>query len=406
MANTENYQRRIAEEDNDRSDIQLGRANMRFETIAIHAGDRPDAATGAVSVPIYQTSTFAFKEVGKTKGWDYSRAANPTRKVLEDTIAQLEGGRAGFAFATGMAAETTVVHLLKTGDHVISADDIYGGTYRLFHDVMPAFGLEFTFLRMDDPKRIEEAIRPNTRMLWLETPSNPLLNIVDIEMVVDIARNHNLLTVADNTFATPYFFRPIEYGVDLVVHSTTKYLNGHSDVVGGAVVTTTDELSQKMQFLLNAMGTCAAPFDCWLVLRGIETLPVRMKQHEENAFAVASYLKGHPRVKRVLYPGLRSHKGHEIARRQMKGFGGIVSFEPDGGIEDVNTLLGKLKVFSLAGSLGDVASLAEHPATMSHDSMSMDYRRKVGITDELIRLSVGLENIDDLIEDLEQALIV
>jgi cystathionine gamma-lyase/cystathionine beta-lyase len=377
---------------------------MRFETIAIHAGGRPDPATGAVSVPIYQTSTFKFEDVGKTKGWDYSRTANPTRKVLEDTIAQLEGGKAGFAFATGMAAETTAMHLLRTGDHVISADDIYGGTYRLFKDVMPTFGLEFTFLRMDDRRRIEEAIKPSTRMLWLETPSNPLLNIIDIEMVVDIARKHQLLIAVDNTFATPYFFRPIEYGVDLVVHSTTKYLNGHSDVVGGAVVTTSDELSQRMQFLLNAMGTCAAPFDCWLVLRGIETLPVRMKQHQENAFAVANYLRGHPTVRTVLYPGLESHKGHEIARRQMKGFGGIVSFEPEGGIEAANAFLRKLKVFSLAGSLGDVASLAEHAATMSHDSMSSDYRGKVGLTDELIRLSVGLENADDLIEDLDQAL--
>ena len=377
---------------------------MRFETIAIHAGDRPDPATGAVSVPIYQTSTFKFEDVGKTRGWDYSREANPTRKVLEDTIAQLEGGKAGFAFATGMAAETTVMHLLKTGDHVISADDIYGGTYRLFKDVMPAFGLEFTFLRMDNRERIEEAIKPNTRMLWLETPSNPLLNIIDVKMVVDVARKHKLLTVVDNTFATPYFFRPIEYGFDLVVHSTTKYLNGHSDVVGGAVVTTTDELSQRMQFLLNAMGTCAAPFDCWLVLRGIETLPVRMKQHQENAFAVANYLKGHPRVRTVLYPGLESHKGYEIARRQMKGFGGIVSFEPEGGIDGANAFLRNLKVFSLAGSLGDVASLAEHAATMSHDSMSKDYRQKVGLADELIRLSVGLENIDDLIADLAQAL--
>jgi cystathionine beta-lyase/cystathionine gamma-synthase len=376
---------------------------MRFETIAIHAGDRPDPATGAISVPIYQTSTFKFGDVGKTKGWDYSRTANPTRRVLEDTIAQLEGGEAGFAFATGMAAETTVMHLLKTGDHVISADDIYGGTYRLFKDVMPAFGLEFTFLRMDDRKRIEEAIKPNTRMLWLETPSNPLLNIIDIEMVVDIARKRKLLTVVDNTFATPYFFRPIEYGVDLVVHSTTKYLNGHSDVVGGAVVTTTDELSQKMQFLLNAMGTCAAPFDCWLVLRGIETLPVRMKQHQENALAVANYLKGHPGVKRVLYPGLESHKGHEIARRQMRGFGGVVSFEPEGGIDRVNAFLRKLKVFSLAESLGGTTSLAEHPATMSHASMPKSYREKIGITDELLRLSVGLENADDLTEDLEQA---
>jgi len=377
---------------------------MRFETIAIHAGDRPDATTGAISVPIYQTSTFVFEDVGKTRGWDYSRTANPTRKVLEDTIAQLEGGKAGFAFATGMAAETTVMHLLKTGDHVISGDDVYGGTYRLFQDVMRAFGLEFTFLRLNDRKRIQEAIKPNTRMLWLETPSNPLLNIVDIEMVVDIAKKHKLLTVADNTFATPYFLRPIEYGVDLVVHSTTKYLNGHSDVVGGAVVTTTDELSQKVQFLLNAMGTCAAPFDCWLVLRGIETLPVRMKQHEENALAVANYLNGHPKVKKVFYPGLESHRGHKIAKRQMKGFGGVVSFELGGGIEGVNTFLRKLKVFSLAESLGGVTSLAEHPATMSHASMPKDYREKVGITDEVIRLSVGLENVDDLTEDLEQAL--
>ena len=377
---------------------------MRFETIAIHAGNRPDPATGAVSVPIYQTSTFRFEDVGKTKGWDYSRTANPTRKVLEDTIAQLEGGKSGFAFASGMAAETTVMHLLKAGDHIISADDIYGGTYRLFQEVMPAFGLEFTFLRMDDRKRIEEAMRPNTTMLWLETPSNPLLNIIDIEMVVDIAKKHKLLTVVDNTFATSYFFRPIEYGVDLVVHSTTKYLNGHSDVVGGAVVTTTDELSQKVQFLLNAMGTCAAPFDCWLVLRGIETLPVRMNQHQENALAVADYLKGHPRVKKVLYPGLESHKGHEIARRQMKGFGGVVSFELTGGIDRVNAFLRKLKVFSLAESLGGTTSLAEHPATMSHASMPSGYREKIGITDELIRLSIGLENVGDLTEDLEQSL--
>jgi cystathionine gamma-lyase/cystathionine beta-lyase len=377
---------------------------MRFETLAIHAGERPDKTFGAISVPIYQTSTFAFEDIGKTRGYDYSRTANPTRKVLEDTIAQLEGGKAGFAFATGMAAEATVIHLLKAGDHVISGDDVYGGTYRLFEDVMRDFGLEFSFLRMNDRRRIEEAIKPNTKMLWLETPSNPLLNIVDLEMVVDIAKQHNLMTVIDNTFATPYFLRPIGYGVDLVVHSTTKYLNGHCDVVGGAVVTTTDELSQRVQFLLNAMGTCASPFDCWLVLRGIETLPVRMKRHEENAIAVANYLKGHPAVEKVFFPGLESHPGHEIAKRQMKGFGGVVSFEVKGGIESVNTFLRRLKVFYLAESLGSVASLAEHPATMSHASMPKDYREKVGITDGLIRLSVGLENIDDLVEDLWQAL--
>lgn len=377
---------------------------MRFETTAIHAGDRPDATTGAISVPIYQTSTFVFEDVGKTRGWDYSRAANPTRRVLEDTIAQLEGGKAGFAFGSGMAAETTVMHLLKMGDHVVSLDDMYGGTYTLFQSVMNTFGLDFTFVRMDNKQRIEAAIRPNTRMLWLETLSNPLLNVIDLEMVTAIAKKHGLLTVADNTFATPYFSRPIEYGVDLVIHSTSKYLNGHSDVIGGVVVTATDELAQRVQFLLNAMGTCASPFDCWLVLRGIETLPIRMKQHQENAIAVASYLNEQPAVRRVFYPGLESHRGHEIARKQMAGFGGVVSFELNGGMESVNAFLRGLKVFSLAESLGGLASLAGHPATMSHVSVPRDHREKVGITDELIRLSVGLESIDDLIEDLEQAL--
>jgi len=377
---------------------------MRFETLAIHAGERPDKAFGAVSVPIYQTSTFAFEDVGKTRGYDYSRTANPTRKVLEDTLAQLEGGKAGFAFATGMAAETTVVHLLKAGDHVISGDDVYGGTYRLFQNVMHDLGLEFTFLRMNKRQAIEQAIKPNTRMIWIETPSNPLLNITDVKMVVDVARKHNILTVIDNTFATPYFLRPIEYGVDLVVYSTTKYLNGHCDVVGGAVVTTTDELTQKVQFLLNAMGTCASPFDCWLVLRGIQTLPLRMRKHEENAMAVASYLQSHKAVSRMFYPGIESHPGHEIAKRQMKGFGGVVSFELKGGIKAVDNFLRRLKVFSLAESLGGVASLAEHPATMSHASMPPDYRAKIGISDDLIRLSIGLESIEDLIDDLGQAL--
>jgi cystathionine gamma-lyase/cystathionine beta-lyase len=377
---------------------------MRFETLAIRSGREPDPTTGALATPIYQTSTFVFQDVGKTKGYDYSRTANPTRKALEDCIAALEGGKAGFAFSSGMAAETTLMHLLKAGDHVISGDDVYGGTYRLFERVMKDFGLEFTFLRMHDRERIEKAIRPNTKMIWIETPSNPLLNIVDIEMVVDIARRHHLTTVADNTFATPYFLRPIEYGVDLVVHSTTKYLNGHCDVIGGAVVTTTDELTERVQFLLNAMGTGASPFDCWLVLRGIKTLPVRMMQHEKNAAQVATYLERHPRVKMVFYPGLKSHPGHEIAIKQMEGFGGVVSFEIEGGIEAANSFLRSVRIFSLAESLGGVDSLVEHPATMSHASMPEEVRRVVGITDSLIRLSVGLESIDDLLEDLEQAL--
>ncbi|TET76615.1 MAG: PLP-dependent transferase [Dehalococcoidia bacterium] len=377
---------------------------MRFETAAIHSGARPDPATGAIVTPIYQTSTFVFEDIGKTKGYDYSRTANPTRRVLEDTIARLEGGKAGFAFATGMAAEATVMHLLREGDHVISQEDVYGGTYRLFDDVMKHFGLEFTFLKMDDRNEIEAAIKPNTRMIWIETLSNPLLNIVDIEMVVDIAKRHGLLTVADNTLPTPYILRPIEYGIDLVVHSTTKYLNGHCDVVGGAVVTTSDELTQRVQFLLNAMGTCASPFDCWLVLRGIKTLPVRMVQHSKNGSAIAAFLSRHRKVKRVFYPGLESHPHHELGKRLMSGFGGMVSFEIEGGVDATNSFLRNIEIFSLAESLGGVDSLAEHPATMSHASIPEDFRKKVGIADDLIRLSVGLENVDDLIQDLEQAL--
>lgn len=377
---------------------------MRFETLAIHAAGGPDSATGALIPPIYQTSTFVFEDVGKTKGYDYSRSSNPTRSALEKTVAALEGGKAGFAFATGMAAETTVISLLRQGDHVICGDDVYGGTYRLFQSLMTRFGLEFSFLRMDSRRRIEDAIRPTTKMLWIETPSNPLLNIIDLEMITDIARKRGLMTAVDNTFATPCFLRPLEYGVDIVVHSTTKYLNGHCDVVGGAVVTATDELSSRLQFLLNAMGTCASPFDCWLVLRGIKTFPVRMKRQEENATAVATSLEHHPKVRRVFYPGLTSHPGYEIARRQMKGYGAMVSFEIMGGSEAVCSFLRRVRVFALAESLGGVDSLVEHPATMSHASMPESIRSSAGIKDELIRLSVGLENVDDLVEDLEQAL--
>jgi cystathionine gamma-lyase/cystathionine beta-lyase len=354
--------------------------------------------------PIYQTSTFVFEDIGKTKGYDYSRTANPTRKALEDTIAVLEGGKAGSAFATGMAAETTVMHLLKQGDHVISQEDLYGGTYRLFESVMKNFGLEFTFVGVDDQDEIEAAIKPNTRMIWIETVSNPLLNVTDVGMVAAIAKKHGLLTVADNTLPSPYLLKPIEYGIDLVVHSTTKYLNGHCDVVGGAVVSASDELADKVRFLSNAMGTCASPFDCWLVLRGIKTLPLRMTQHDENAAALASFLEKHPKVKTVFYPGLKSHRHHKLAQKQMKGYGGMVSFEIDGGTKAVKSFLRNLHIFSLAESLGGVDSLAEHPATMSHAAMPEGFRKKVGITEDLIRLSIGLENIDDLREDLEQAL--
>jgi len=377
---------------------------MKFETDAIHAGHRPDKAYGAISVPIYQTSNFAFEDVDKTRGYDYSRSGNPTRKVLEETIATLEGGKAGFACASGMAAESVVIHLLKAGDHVLAVEDIYGGTFRLFQDVMTNFGLEFTFIKMSNKKAIESAVKPNTRMLWIETPSNPLLHIVDLEMAASVAKKHGLISVMDNTFASPYFLRPLEFGIDIVVHSTTKYLNGHSDVVGGAIVTGTDELTQRVAFLQNALGSIAGPFDSWLVLRGIETLPIRMRQHEANATAVAHFLKSHPTVSRVYYPGLPDHPGHEIAGKQMKGFGGMVSFEMKGGLEAVNRFLRSVQVFKLAESLGGMTSLAGHPVTQSHASMSKQQREKIGITEGLVRLSVGLENIDDLLGDLKQAL--
>jgi cystathionine beta-lyase/cystathionine gamma-synthase len=377
---------------------------MRFETTAIHSGGGPCPATGAIVAPIYQTSTFVFEDVGKTRGYDYSRTSNPTRKALEGTIAALEGGKGSCAFATGMAAETTVMHLLKQGDHVISQEDLYGGTYRLFENVMSKFGLEFTFVSMDNKAEIEAAIKPNTRMIWIETLSNPLLNIVDVGMVAGIAKKHGLITVADNTLPSPYLLRPIEYGIDLVVHSTTKYLNGHCDVVGGAVVTDDDKLLERVKFLSNALGTNASPFDCWLVLRGIKTLPVRMTQHCRSATAIAGFLEKHPRVKRVFYPGLKSHPHYKLAQKQMKGYSGMVSFEITGGARAVKSFLRRVKIFSLAESLGGVDSLVEHPATMSHASMPESFRKKVGITDSLIRLSIGLENIDDLKEDLKQAL--
>ncbi len=377
---------------------------MRFETDAIHAGHRPDKAYGAISVPIYQTSTFAFEDIGKTSGFEYSRMGNPTRRVLEETIAKLEGGKAGFACASGLAAESVVIHLLKAGDHVIAVEDIYGGTFRLFQEVMTGFGLEFTFIKMNSQEAIESAIKPNTRMIWLETPSNPLLHIVDLEMAAKVAKKHGLISVMDNTFSSPYFLRPLEFGIDIVVHSTTKYLNGHSDVVGGAIVTNADDLTNRVTFLQNALGAIAGPFDSWLVLRGIETLPIRMKQHEGNATSIAHFLKTSPAVNRVYYPGLADHPGHELAARQMKGFGGMVSFEMKGGLEAVNNFLRKVRVFTLAESLGGMNSLAGHPATQSHASMTREQREKIGITEGLVRLSVGLENIDDLIEDLAQAL--
>jgi cystathionine beta-lyase/cystathionine gamma-synthase len=377
---------------------------MRFETRALHAGSRPDKAYNAVSVPIYQSSTFVYEDIGKDKGFSYSRSANPTRQVLEDTLASLEGGKAGFAFASGMAAESAVTHLLKAGDHIQCVADMYGGTYRLLKDIMPSFGITADFIEMRNPQDIEKAIKTSTRMIWIESPTNPLLNIVDISMIAEVAKKHKLISVIDNTFATPYFQRPLELGMDISLHSLTKYLGGHSDVVGGAVVTADEGLAKQIKYLQSGLGGILGPFDSWLVLRGIETLAVRMKQHEANALAVAKYLGGHPAVRRVMYPGLPDHPGHEIAKRQMAGFGGMVSFEPNDGLAGAQSFLRRIKVFALADSLGGTHSLAESAMLQSHHSMSKEYRNKVGISDGLVRLSVGLENIEDLLEDLRQAL--
>ncbi|HLX13426.1 MAG TPA: PLP-dependent aspartate aminotransferase family protein [Bacteroidota bacterium] len=377
---------------------------MRLQTKTIHTGVNKDSAYNSVITPIYQTSTFRFEDVGKTKGYDYSRTANPTRKALEENIAALEGGVGCVAVATGMAAITTVLHLFKTGDHIICTHDCYGGTERILRTYREQFGLEVSYVNVGNIGEIEAAIQPNTRAIWIETPSNPLLNIYDIKAISEVAHACGALAIVDNTFLSPYNQRPIELGADIVVHSTTKYLNGHSDVVGGAVVTNTRALADRIQFLCNALGQAAAPFDCWLVLRGIKTLVPRLKAHEENARAVAEYLEGHPFISRVFYPGLKSHPRHELAKKQQHGFGGIVSFEVNGGIEEVNHILRSVRIFSLAESLGGVESLIDHPVTMTHASMKPDLRDAAGINERIIRLSVGIEDKNDLLEDLDQAL--
>lgn len=377
---------------------------MRFETLAIHAGQSPDPQTGAIMTPVYLTSTYVQESPGVHKGYEYSRTHNPTRKALEANVAALEGGRFGLAFASGCAASTTIFHLLKKGDHILCSDDVYGGSFRLLDKVIRHNGIETTFIDMTDLNKVREGFKPNTKMVWFETPSNPMLKLIDISQVSKIAKEKGSLTVVDNTFMSPYFQRPLSLGADIVCHSTTKFINGHSDIVGGIAVTNDSAIAEKMQFLLNSMGTQQATFDSFMVLRATKTLAVRMKAHQENAVKVAQFLDGHKKVAQVIYPGLKSHPQYELACKQMTGFGGMVSFFIKGGLSEARTFLEKVKIFSLAESLGGVESLIEHPAIMTHASVPPEQRQALGIHDNFIRLSVGIENVNDLLEDLSQAL--
>ncbi len=375
---------------------------MKFSTRAIHAGQGADPATGATIVPIYQTSTYTQEAVGVHKGFDYSRTANPTRRALEIQLAALENARFGCAFSSGVAATAAVVGLLSSGDHVIVSDDLYGGTYRLFSNVFGRYGLQFTYMDMTDPEAVRKALRPSTKMIWIETPTNPMLTLVDIRAIANAAPD--LIIAVDNTFATPYFQQPLALGADVVVHSTTKYIGGHSDVVGGAAITDDKDLYEAIKFQQNSAGGVPGPHDAWLTMRGAKTLALRMREHAKNAMAVAEFLSARPDVDRVYYPGLASHPQHELAKRQMTGFGGMVSFTLKGDDARALAFAGTLKYFSLAESLGGVESLICHPARMTHGSIPKEERERRGLTDRLLRLSVGIEDVDDLIGDLKSSL--
>ncbi len=375
-----------------------------FGTLAIHAGQSPDPTTGAVMTPIYQTSTYAQDSPGKHRGYEYSRTHNPTRTAYQDCVAALEGGKHALAFSSGLAATDAILHLLKAGDHVVCGDDVYGGTFRIFDKVFRKQGIEFSFVDLTRPENAEAAFKPNTKILWLETPTNPTLKIADIEALSAMARKRGIISVVDNTFMSSYFQKPLKLGADLVVHSVTKYMNGHSDVVGGIVVMNRDDLHEEIKFVQNAVGAVPAPLDCFLVLRGLKTLHVRMERHAQNAMEVAHFLESHPKVARVIYPGLESHPQHALAKKQMSGFGGMITFDIKGDLADSRRFLERVKVFTLAESLGGVESLIEHPAIMTHASIPPENRKALGISDTLVRISVGIEDCDDLIADLKQAL--
>ena len=376
---------------------------MGFSTIAIHAGNEPDAATGAVSVPIYQTSTYAQESLGKHKGYEYARTQNPTRAALEKNIAALEDAKFGYAFASGMAAIDACLKLVKAGDHVLLGDNTYGGTYRLFDRVLSNYGIEFDLVDASDLSNLEQAFKPNTKMVFVETPTNPVMSVTDLQAVSEISHARGAKVICDNTFMSPYLQRPIDFGVDIVVHSTTKYLNGHSDSIGGFVALNDEKDAEWIGFVQNSIGAILSPFDSFLVLRGTKTLAVRMEAHNRNGQLVANFLAEHPRVQKVYYPGLVSHPQHELAKRQQKGFGGMVAFET-GSLENAKRVLENVKLCILGESLGGVESLISHPATMTHASVPQEKRNKLGITDGLVRISVGIEDVEDIIEDLDQAL--
>lgn len=376
---------------------------MGFSTTAIHAGNEPDSATGAVSVPIYQTSTYAQEGLGKNKGYEYARTQNPTRSALERNIAALEGAKFGFAFASGMSATDATLKLVKAGDHVILGDNTYGGTYRLFSRILANYGIEFDLVDTSDATNVERAFKANTKMVFVETPTNPVMTVTDLRAVSEVAHANGAKVVCDNTFMSPYLQQPINFGVDIVVHSTTKYLNGHSDSIGGFVALNNEEDAEWIKFVQNSIGAILSPFDSFLVLRGTKTLALRMEKHDENGRAVANFLTEHPSVRRVYYPGLVSHPQHELAKRQQKGFGGMVAFET-GSLENAKKVLENVKLCTLAESLGGVESLISHPATMTHASVPIETREKLGITDGLVRVSVGIEDVEDIISDLDQAL--
>lgn len=374
-----------------------------FHTRAIHAGQAPDPVTGAIMTPIYLSTTYVQESPGVHKGHEYSRTSNPTRGAFESCLANLEGGRFGFSMASGCAASTVVMHMVQNGDHVLAGDDLYGGTFRLFDKIIRHNGVDFSFVDMTDIENIKKAIKPNTKLIWLESPTNPMLKLTDIRKVCDVAKSSGALVVVDNTFMTPYFQRPLELGADMVVHSTTKYINGHSDIVGGAIVVNREDLAEKLAFLSNSMGPVGSTFDSFISLRSLKTLGLRMQAHERNAKVVADFLDKHPSVEKVIYPGLELHPQHHLAKEQMSGFGGMVTFYLKGGLDESRKFLESVRLFALAESLGGVESLIEHPAIMTHASVPPENRKELGISDNLIRLSVGVEDIDDIISDLENA---